>query len=158
MPCTLEVPIEIIGHPIGSLSTGTLDPTRTAAGITSTDYDGSPTCYFDVVVINTDATAKDIILRAGGNTLSTISVPSGTSVPTRFRSTSFSLAAGFNLYNIRLPQTTSDNQFKVLKAHFVIQQTNATKTRIQIPLAAKSHTTVEDRKSTRLNSSHQKIS
>jgi len=135
----LEVPIEII-HGNGCASQAASDWTfaRTKTALDPANYDGAA-YWFEIVTVNNDSVSHDITLwdATNGAAASTITVVNGTSGITRKRATAaFTPAAGNCTYEILIPQTTADDNVKVYTARIIVIQTNATKTRIQIPLAA----------------------
>jgi hypothetical protein len=130
----LEVPIELSMIPCGSLAARVQDFNRTKVRLNDADYDGSPSWYFEVVAKNTDNRDKIVTLKTNSGTKATITLPANTTSPVRFRSASFTPDSGWALYYLNLPDTTSDYQLIVWSSRIIIQQTHATKTRIQIPL------------------------
>jgi hypothetical protein len=139
----LEVPIEMVDYGSeAAVGTGTNNHNRTLIFLDPADYDGA-TYYFEIVAKNVDSSAKSVYLRRttnGATNHATITVPAGTSVFTRYRvALSAAPLAGKNQYLVRLTKTTAVDQLIVSAARVIVQQTNATKTRIQIPLVQKSH-------------------
>lgn len=130
----LEVPIELSMIPCGSLAERAQDFNRTKVRLNDADYDGSPAWYFEVIAKNTDTREKIVILKTNSGTTATITVPANTVFPMRFRTPPFTPESGWALYYLNLPATTSDYQLIVWSSRIIIQQTHATKTRIQIPL------------------------
>lgn len=134
MGLNLIVPIEMQCTGFGSPPTNPAEWSPSYTSLNPSDYDGA-TYYFEIIAINIDSSDKDIILRLkGGATKATITVPMGTTVPTRFRSSSFVPTAGNQTYVLYRPGTTSWSLVKGYAARIIIVQTNATKTRIQIPI------------------------
>jgi len=139
----LEVPIEMVAHGSeAAVGSGTNNQIRTAILLDANDYDGA-TYYFEIVAKNIDSSAKSVYLRrttSGATNHATITVPAGTSVFTRYRvACSLAPIAGKNRYLVRHTKTTAADQLVVTAARVIVKQTNATKTRIQIPLVQKNH-------------------
>jgi parallel beta-helix repeat protein len=139
----LEVPIDMVDHGLEVPSgTGTTNFNRAQIFVDANDYDGA-TYYFEIVAKNTDSSAKPVYFRRTTSTATnhaTITVPAGTANYTRYRvPLSINPLTGKNQYLVRLTKTTSAAQLIVSSARLIVQQTNATKTRIQIPLVEKNH-------------------
>jgi hypothetical protein len=130
----LEVPIELSMIPCGSLAARAQDFNRTKVRLNDADYDGSPAWYFEVIAKNSDTSDKTVTLKTASGTKATITIPANTTSPVRYRTASFTPDNGWALYYLNLPVTTSDYQMIVWSSRIIIQQTHATKTRMQIPL------------------------
>lgn len=137
----LVVPIEMVDASLGSLETGATIYDRSKVYLDSDNYDGA-TYYFEIVASNAHAdTDYDVDLYdvTGSAVKATITVPANTSL-TRYRSDAWTPADTANrVYAVRTPQTehvpdTGTRVIIVRTARIIIVQTNATKTRIQIPL------------------------
>lgn len=137
MSINLEVPLEMMDEGDSSSSTELILLPRSYLYLDSDDYDGA-TYTFEIVAINTNLiTAYDVDLYDvdGAAVKATITVPADTSLPTRFRSGSWTPADATNrTYGVRLAQTADADHLKVYVARIIVTQVNATKTRIQIPL------------------------
>ncbi|MBW2174524.1 MAG: hypothetical protein JRF64_07785, partial [Deltaproteobacteria bacterium] len=143
----LEVPIDMVDHglevPNGA---GTTNFNRARIFFDANDYDGDTVnYYFEIVAKNIDSSAKPVYFRRTTNTATnhaTINVPV-TAAPGTFARYRVQLSinplTGKNQYLVRLTKTTSTDQLIVSSARLIVQQTNATKTRIQIPLVQKNH-------------------
>lgn len=136
----LEVPLEMVDQGLAALSgTGASNFQRSSIYLDPSDYDGA-TYYFEIVARNTDSTARSVYLRSSTTDYATIVVPAGTVGYTRFgQATHWTPVTGKSLYLARLDRTSSADQLIVQSARIVVRQTNATKTRIQIPLAQMGH-------------------
>ena len=130
----LEVPIEMSMIPCGSLAARAQDFNRTKVRLSDADYDGSPLWFFEIVAKNSSNSDKIITLKTESGPKAAITVPANTAFPMRFRTASFTPDSGWAVYYLNLPATTSDYQLIVWSSRIIIQQTLATKTRIQIPL------------------------
>lgn len=142
----LEVPIEMVDHGLEAPEGGgtTTNMNRSRIFLDSGDYDGDTVnYYFEIVAKNTDTVDRNVYFRRTTGTAddhATITVPAGTSDYTRFRvALSTPPLAGKNNYVVRVTDTNFTNQLYVSAARVLVQQTNATKTRIQIPLVQKAH-------------------
>jgi hypothetical protein len=130
---SLEVPIELADQPLASNATSTVFAS-TQTSFDSTAYDGSPTYAFEVVATNSDAQAwQATLLNAAGGTLAAISVPAATASPSRQRA-AFALSAPPIALAVRLDGTTAPGQLQVLSARLLVQQVNATITKLYFPL------------------------
>ncbi len=130
----LEVPVEMGMIPCGSQADGSHDFNRTKVRLNDADYDGSPLWYFEVIAKNTDTADKAVTLKTDSGIKATIIVPANTPSPVRLRTGPFTPDTGWTLYYLNLPATTSDYQLVIWSRRIIIQQRNATRTRIQIPL------------------------
>jgi hypothetical protein len=130
----LEVPIEMGMIPCGSQMDGPHEFNRTKVRLNDADYDGDPRWYFEIIAKNADTEDKTITLRTNSGAKATLTVPAGTTSATRYRTAPFAPDSGWALYYLSLPATASDYQLVVWSRRIIIRQTNATKTRIQIPL------------------------
>ncbi len=132
----LIVPIEMVNRGISSTRGSATTFGRSAIYFNIANYDGSPTVALEIIASNGHAsTDYDVTLRDVTNSSDkvAITVTHGDSVK-RLRSSAFSPAAGNNLYEITMPSTEADNNVIVYVARLIVTQTNATKTRVQIPL------------------------
>jgi hypothetical protein len=129
----LEVPVELTDLGLSSAtSTRTFERTRTT--LNTSEYDGYVTYFFEIVAVNTDTASRSIsLVSSSGTQVSSITVPGGTSAPTRFR-VSFILTVGADDYRVRLEGTPVADQLKAYTARALIQQVAATRTRIYVPL------------------------
>lgn len=102
----------------------------------SDSYDGA-TYYFEIVAYNSHASiAYDVILYDVTNSANkaTISVPANSDY-TRLRSSSWSPASADTItYGVLVPRTAIDANVRVYASRIIVVQSNATKTRIQIPM------------------------
>jgi len=130
----LEVPIEMSMIPCGSLAARAQDFNRTKVRLSDADYDGNPRWFFEIVAKNSSSTDKIITLKTYSGPKAAITVPANTTSPVRLRTAPFAPDRGWALYYLNLPATLSDYQLIVWSSRIIIQQTHATKTRIQIPL------------------------
>lgn len=132
----IMVPIEMVDLVVGSSNVGLVNFQRTKTSLTSTDYDGSPAYYFEIVAMNTNVgSAYNVQLMDNAvTTKASITVPANTTSPTRYR-VAFTPNAGLDKYTIQLPATTANNDVLVTAARMIVVQTNATKTAVWIPMA-----------------------
>lgn len=137
MGVTFPVVIEPGGVGISSLASTDHAYGRTKHVLDTNDYDGSPTYWFEINVINldTDSAGKEVrLVDSGGTAKCTITVPASTGTAgnyTRIRSSSaFTPVTGSETYRIELEGTNAANDLQVIRWRWIIFQTNATKTRI----------------------------
>lgn len=134
---TLQVPVELTDQAMNS-STIATNFQRTLTSLNTTNYDGTVTYNFSIVAKNTDSVAHAVsVLDASFNVVATINVPGLTSNPTLF-STSMTPDVGLMQYIVQLAGTSTAGQLEVDSARILVNQTNATKTMIYIPLLASS--------------------
>jgi len=124
MATQVKQEINLLDHLLGSLTSGT-SSSNERAYIDTTQYNGTVTYYFEVVATNTDSSAKTIDLFGGAISNETISVPSGTTSFTLFRSSAFTITGPQETYARIFDATTSANQVQLKSARIVIIQ-NAT--------------------------------
>lgn len=129
----LEVPIEMVDYTLSSSAASAILFERSRTSLTPSDYDGTVSYYFEVVGQNTDSVTRSVALvDAFGTTVATASLPSGTT--SRRVRTTFSPSGSNNNFRLQLDRTTSNDQLQVQAARMLVNQQNATKTRIYIPL------------------------
>ncbi len=136
MGLNLEVPIEMLDYGAVKASTGAITFNKSSVTLNPDDYDGSPTFYFEVVATNGNTTNDYAVnLMQGGSSLASVTITHGTgTTPTRYARVEFTPTAGDNTYQIQIAATGASTDVKVYAARIIVVQTNATKTRIQIPL------------------------
>ena len=133
----LEFPVELTDLGLAS-TTSAHAFARTRTSLNTTNYDGTVTYFFEAIVQNTDSSSKAVtLLNSSDAIVATLNIPSGTGVPTRVRA-SFTPTAGSNNYRVQLPATSSAGLLEVASARILINQINATKTKIYHPLLAAS--------------------
>ncbi len=156
MALSLTHQIELAAQQLVSSNTGPVTFNQTEVLINDADYDGNPTCTFVIVCNNLDTVARNVeLVDTLSNVYATIQVPAGTGTATLsvlFKSLTFSLAAGLTTYKVKLPQTSSNTQITVYKAVIAINQTNATKTRLQFPMIGSNSNGVQNDYILRTNS------
>jgi fibronectin type 3 domain-containing protein len=130
---SLQVPIELTDQGMGSdVSATTFERTRTS--LNTTNYDGSPTYFFEIVAQNSELSSKNVVLvDNAGSTVATATIPAATYAPLRIR-VSMTPTAGSNTYRVRTPATPTPGTVEVFTARMFVNQMNATKTKIYIPL------------------------
>ena len=131
---------EMISTPIAS-STGAVSFSSTYIHLDTTAFDGTVTYNFEIVATNSNTTTAYSVLlcNSEGTTIGTAPVPASTTNPTRIRVTATGFLAGDDTYYIKTPATSVASQVKVYTARIIISQTNATKTRVQIPLTTNNY-------------------
>jgi parallel beta-helix repeat protein len=142
----LEVPIEMLDR--GISSPAGLPGTRqffinSEVMLDDGDYDGdTEEYYFEIVASNANtSTGYSVYLHDATNGVDRTSylVPANTQIK-RFRTTtSFPRVSGNNKYLLVLDNTAVADQLKIFAARIIVVQTNATYTRIQIPLLNHAH-------------------
>ncbi|MBW2174149.1 MAG: hypothetical protein JRF64_05810, partial [Deltaproteobacteria bacterium] len=131
----LEVPLEMIDRGISSF-TGTRTHKRSSIYLNMAEYNGDTVNYYFEIVADNDntTTAYDVYLRdmTNGSDKITVSVDPDTD-RVRYRDQFFPVP-GNNEYRMKIQATAALDQIKVYAARIIVVQTNATQTRIQIPL------------------------
>jgi|GEM_PF-2017693 hypothetical protein len=94
------------------------------SSLSNVNYSGSVTGYYEVVATNTDSVARTIYLRnwANNTIYAQLDVPSGTSVPTRVRSSAITFPTSITTVYVNGPQTTSDGQVVISSARVIVFQ------------------------------------
>lgn len=133
----LQVPIELTDQAMSSGLAGT-NFLRTQTSLNTTNYDGTVTYNFSVVATNTDSVVHTVqLVDSNFTSVATIDVPGSTTQATRL-SVAFTPDAGLMQYTVKLAGTSSAGQLVVDSARVLVNQTNATKTMIYIPLLSTS--------------------
>jgi len=133
----LDVPLEMLDGTVWA-TTSQRDVAASTMLLDPSDYDGA-SYYFEIVALNTDDEAHSVSLRDATNdaALSSISVPASTYSHTRIRAAEdFEPAPGTNELRLRLPAMPVGEDLKVFTARIVVEQRDATRTRLQFPLLA----------------------
>ena len=104
----------------------------------TTDYDGTVTYGLEVVAQNSQSTTSTVTLVNGaGNTTATLTIPANTFSLTRMR-VAFTPTVGYDEYRISLPATANADSVVIQSARVLVDQINASKTKIYIPLLSSS--------------------
>ncbi len=141
----LSFPVELLDRPVASASLGTQIFDRTTTNFDTNEYDGTITYNFEIVATNLDGVSHTVdIVDATDATIVSITVPSNTTDPTRL-SQSFTPAAGSQTWRVQVEQTLADSDVEVTQARVIVNQTDASKTSIYIPLlSSDSGSSLED--------------
>jgi fibronectin type 3 domain-containing protein len=130
----LQVPIELTDIAISSSGTIDLAFDRTLTSFNSNDYDGVTSYELEVVATNLDASPRSVgIVNASNTLIDFVTVPANTTVPTLIKGT-ISMLSGSQRLRLELEQTQADNRLSVYSAKLLVNQTNATKTKLYYPL------------------------
>lgn len=134
-PTNLEVPIEMFDYGLSSGIVGILNTfERSRTSLNTADYDGTVTYSFEIVATNSSLVAQTVsLINSSGATVTTISVPTGTTTPTRFR-VSMTPTNGIDNYRVQFPITLLVNQTTIYSARILVKQVGASKTSIYVPL------------------------
>jgi adhesin/invasin len=136
----LQVPIEILDYGIlAAANSAQTDWSRTQISLDTTAYDGTVTYSFEATCTNADSTARTLSLidsKATANVVSTLTFPAGTTTLTRL-SNSFTIPGTYvSPVKLRTPAIGTGGALTCYSARILVNQTNATKTRIYIPLTS----------------------
>jgi fibronectin type 3 domain-containing protein len=130
----LQVPIELIDTRLGSSALEEVAFARSQTSLNTDFYDGVNSYELEIVARNLDGVARSVALIDSGDIeLTSISVPPGTSDYTRFKM-AFSPNMGDEVYRLKLDQTNSNLDLAVWAARILVNQENASKTRLYFPL------------------------
>ncbi|MCB0413867.1 MAG: fibronectin type III domain-containing protein, partial [Bdellovibrionales bacterium] len=130
----LQVVIELIDLRLSSSSLASQVFEKSQTSFDTSAYDGVASYEFEILSSNIDSSSRNIYLvDSSDSAIATISVPAGTSEVTRFRVTA-TPNLGSDVYRIRVSQTTSDDQLVIHGAKLLVNQVNATKTKLYFPL------------------------
>lgn len=131
----IEIPIEMIDKGVQADGATNLVWALSTTTLNTAAYDGSPRYFFEIVADNSadaDLADETVNLRDSTNAIkASITVPAA-SFTTRLR-VEFTPNTGTDTYKLNTPGT---GNYKVYAARIIIQQTNATKTKIYIPLSS----------------------
>lgn len=132
----IQVPVEMIDRGLASDTLPiTFDRSRTS--LDTTQYDGVVTYNFEIVATNVGAGVTVYLVDSNDVVVGSIAVPGGTASEKRFRNT-FTPNAGADNYRLALPATGTTNDLKIYSARLLINQVNATKTKLYFPLLSSS--------------------
>jgi hypothetical protein len=128
---------------------GDLTFDRTQRRLDTTEYDGSPTYYVEVLATNTDSSDRKVYVENRDGTTyanAEVTVPNGTSNVTRIRSSvAWTPTAGEEWYRVKIDDTTNANELKVYRCRIIIVQSNPTKTVLEyVMMAGDSKTPTSD--------------
>ena len=130
----LQVPIELTDIKMSSQSAGSVAFNRSMTSFNTNNYDGVTSYELEVVAANFDGVARNVSLKDSSDVVvGFVSVPGNTFNPTRIKAT-ITPTAGLETYRLELDQTNADGELNVFAAKLLVNQTNATKTRIYFPL------------------------
>lgn len=134
MAINIQVPYEIIDEGIAS-KTSLTNWVRSTFRLDTADFDGTVSYTFEIIAENAQAATKNVFIREVGTTndYATITVGASVTVPTRYTAT-FTPPAGSNDFFIRTAASASAGQLQIYTARILINQVDATMTRIQIPM------------------------
>jgi type II secretion system protein G len=132
----LEVPIEIIDSGISSSNAATVTFDRSVTNLDTAAYNGTIVYRFEAVCSNSDAVNRTLdLVDNGGTARASLTLTPTAGTYTRFVAT-WTPVAGSNDYKLRTPITTAGNDVTCYTARILVHQTNATITKIYIPLVS----------------------
>ncbi|MCB9025289.1 MAG: hypothetical protein H6625_03155 [Bdellovibrionaceae bacterium] len=130
----LQVPIEMIDTRLASSSSGSIAFERTQTSLNTQDYDGVTSYQFEVIGKNSDSNPVQVfIVDEGGIEIGSVTLPANTIDFTRI-SAVFTPNVGANRYRVKVGVTTVNSQLQVVAARVLVNQSNATKTKLYFPL------------------------
>jgi hypothetical protein len=136
LPAHLMVYLEMLDVTMLSAAT-TFTSQATQMSLDTSDYDGSPTYSFQVVMSNADNITRVVqLLDSSSNVKATLTATVGAGAT--LYTTSFTPNSGYDIYRVSV-DANSSAAVTISTARIVITQTLATKTRIQIPLTARNN-------------------
>jgi len=135
----LQHAVELTDQPLASSLSGDVTFDRTQTTIDSSMYDGTVVYNLEVVATNSESNPQSVqFVDSNNNLVGSVTVPALTMNPTVLRSTNLTLT-GREVYRLKLNASSISNSLQVLSAKLWITQTNATKTRIYVPLLSSSN-------------------
>ena len=133
---SLQVAIELTDSSLSSSDLGVIEFDRTTTSFDTNDYDGVSSYEMEVVASNVDVVSRDVnLIDDGGLVVGTISIPSSTTNLTRFK-IAVTPNAGADFYRLSLEATALPTDLIVVGAKLLVNQTNATKTKLYFPLTS----------------------
>lgn len=130
----LQVPIELTDTRLASSDLTDVTFQRTMTSLNTDDYDGVTSYEFEVIAKNSDSSSHNIYLVDEGNVeIASILLPANTTDYTRLR-TSFAPNIGSDKYRIKISTSTFAAQVEVNSAKILVNQSNASKTKLYFPL------------------------
>lgn len=139
---SLRVPIELIDQGLASSDLSPLTFERSRTSLETTAYNGTVSYDFEIVATNAGGVSTNVdLLDQSDNVVAQVTIPAATMTPLRL-SAAMTPVAGFHTYRIRLAQSASYADIQVYSAKLWVNQTNATKTKIFIPLLAANNSPV----------------
>jgi hypothetical protein len=134
-PANIQVFLEMVDTNVINSIAGVFTPLATQLGMDTDDYDGSPVYSFQMVCQNNDNVTRDVqLLDSNSNVKATLTATASSGYT--LYTTTFTPTSGYSVYKISL-SANSSNTIQVAAARIVINQTAASKTRIQVPLVAR---------------------
>jgi fibronectin type 3 domain-containing protein len=129
-----QVPIELTDTSIASSGLINLAFERTLTSFNTNDYDGVTSYEMEIIATNFDTVTRSVgIVNESNTIIDYVTVPANTIEPTLIKGT-INMIAGAHKLRLELEQTNSDGELSVLSAKLLVNQVNATKTRIYYPL------------------------
>jgi len=147
----LEVPIEMLDQPVANWSGGlTLDYHRSKTNFNPADYVSSSNVYeFEIVVTNqstADAEQVDLVYDNSGTDVLMASIPVPISTTKKRIRQTFTVTPTHStskVYRIKLSPSATAGLLIVHAARIIVRQTNASATKIYIPLINSIYTTTK---------------
>jgi hypothetical protein len=132
VPVDTHAVLDMLHGPLQHTS-GSVNYRRAGFNLGTNFIDGTTTYTWSIVATNTSGSNATVRFRRGSTTVSSISVPTGTTVPTRFTAPDFS-TPGSTGANFML--RVEGGGANVTSSRINIRQQNATKTQVVIPLTS----------------------
>gem|GEM_PF-2790267 len=130
----LQVVVELTDTAVYSqnVSVNTMERTRT--GFDTDYYDGVTGYELEIVAYNNDSVSRNVnLVDNSGASVGSVTVPTGLMGPTRIKVV-VTPNSGADIYRLSLDQTTSNFDLLVYSAKLLVNQVDATKTRLYFPL------------------------
>ena len=130
----LQVPIELIDSRLGSSSLESRTFERSQTTFNPNSYDGVSSYELEIIARNRDSLSRSVrLIDSMDMEVVSISLPPGTEDYTRFK-VSFTPNVEEDIYRLELEQTGADLDLALWAARILVNQENATKTRLYFPL------------------------
>ncbi len=131
---SLQVAVEMTDGAMSSSSGGSLVFERTQTSFDTDAYDGVSSYELEIIASNTDVAARQVsLVDASDSTIGGVSISGSTFEPTRVKMV-VTPNVGLDYYRVLLDQTSSDGDLIVYSVKLLVNQVNATKTKLYFPL------------------------
>lgn len=140
----LQVPIEMLDIALASSGLEDLVFARSQVSFDSSDYDGVESYELEIIASNFDTVPRAVsIIDSSDNIVGSIMVPANQNQAIRLKA-AVVLHSGRDVYRLLLPRTTYSSDLNVFVARILVNQVNATKTKLYYPLLALDGNSTED--------------
>lgn len=133
---SLQVAIELTDSSLSSSDAMILEFDRTTTSFDTNDYDGVSSYELEIIGSNLDAASRGVnLIDEAGLVVGTVSIPGSTLEMTRIKAV-VTPNVGADFYRLSLDATVANGDLIVGGAKLLVNQVNATKTKLYFPLAS----------------------